>query len=133
MSPIGISFVPVSISRILQIVSDIGRPIDPNFLNRLLVGLIWVTGEVSVRPYPSKRIVPVTASNALATSGGSGAAHELHMLTDDRSYFPTSGWVAIPAYRAGTQLKTVPLVFSNSFSKSERGGLPDRGSGIQTS
>jgi hypothetical protein len=48
---------------------------------------MWVTGEVSVRPYPSTSRPPVIFSNFSATATGSGAAPEKHARIEERSYF----------------------------------------------
>ena len=42
------------------------------------MGLAWVTGEDSVRPYPSTSLAPVIFSKVWATSTGSGAEPEMH-------------------------------------------------------
>src|SRR5699024_10901576 len=50
-----------------------------------------VTGEVSVKPYPSTKRTRVSFSNCCCTSTGSGADPLIHALIDDRSYFLRSG------------------------------------------
>src|SRR5699024_5544215 len=88
-SPSGTSFVVPS-STIFASVSGQGTPILP--LTRLSqIKFACVTGELSVKPYPSTKRPPVTFSNCCCTSSGKAAEPLIQALTDDKSYFSISG------------------------------------------
>src|SRR5207245_158987 len=73
-------------------------------------GLQWVTGDASVRPYPSTSRPPVAASNCFRTSFGRGAAPEMHARIDRRSYFASFGCRRIAMYIVGTPGKRLGFV-----------------------
>ena len=106
-SPCGISLSGSSSEMIRTSVSGIGRPIEPG-RPRPSIGFTWVTGEHSVRPYPSTSTAPsLTSANRRATACGNGAAPDTHALTDLRSNFCTSGNSLIATYNRGTPGKNV--------------------------
>ena len=71
-------------------------------LRRPFSGLACVTGDVSVSPYPSTILLPVSASKRSSTSGGSGAAPEKQEVTLVRSRFSRPGALTIALNIAGT-------------------------------
>src|SRR5881396_1893400 len=80
------------------------------------MGLAWVIGDVSVRPYPSTSLAPVIDSNFSATARGSGAAPERHARIDVRSYFGVSFPSLMAMYSRGTPGNIVGFSFWITFS-----------------
>src|SRR3990172_12098571 len=95
-----------------QSLSGNGRPIDPVQFSPSK-GLQWVAVGASDRPYPSKTVPPVRASNFSLVSRIKGAEPEIQPLIVRRLYLPanTSGWLLMALYSVGTPGKTVALYF----------------------
>jgi len=74
----------------------------------------------------------VFSSNFLATSIGRGAPPDPHPRTDDRSNLFRQGWLVKATKIVGTAAIIVTLYCSTAFRTSVNGGLPARGSGMQT-
>ena len=95
----------------------------PSF-RALCMGLTWVTGEASLRPYPSTSLPPVSSSNRCCTCGGSGADPLMQAWTLLKSTFALSARRLIATYIVGTPWKIVGRDFrmcGTTFSTSKRG------------
>ncbi len=96
-----------------------GRPIEFS-LTGPLSGLQLSTGEVSERPYPSTTLQPVSFSNWVFTSSGSGAPPDKQNLSEERSKVASFLWLMMALNSVGTPGMIVGFVLLMSLSASSR-------------
>ena len=77
-------------------------PIEPGIVPASLSVTKWVTGLVSVSPYPCCMRQPSRSPHATSSSADSGAAPEFMYSRLDRSYSSTSGCLASASTIGGT-------------------------------
>src|SRR6267143_1048001 len=93
-------------------VKGMGTPIEPSLTTAPSpMGLQWVTGLASLRPYPSTSAPPVSSPNLLMTAVGSAAPPEMQLRTVRSLNFATSGWFITAMYIVGTPQNEVIFSF----------------------